>query len=35
VTNRVHQHQISSLYNKDIWKEINHVNNKNYLDLWK
>lgn len=30
VTNRIHKHQISTLYSKDIWQEIGHVNNKNY-----
>lgn len=35
VTNRIHQHQISTLYNKDIWSEISHVNNKNYSTLWE
>jgi hypothetical protein len=28
ITNRIHQHQISSLYNKDIWSEINYIKNK-------
>jgi glycosyltransferase involved in cell wall biosynthesis len=31
VTNRLHQHQISSLYNKDMWPEINHVKNKHKI----
>ena len=31
VTNRLHQHQISSLYNKDMWSEINHVKNKHKI----
>lgn len=35
VTNRGHKHQISAMYNKNIWEEINHVNNKNYSNLWK
>jgi glycosyltransferase involved in cell wall biosynthesis len=30
ITNRIHKHQISTLYNQDIWSEISHVNNKNY-----
>jgi len=30
VTNRIHKHQISNLYNQNVWEEINHVNNKNY-----
>jgi glycosyltransferase involved in cell wall biosynthesis len=35
VTNRIHKHQISTLYNQDIWEEISHVNNKNYSNLWE
>jgi glycosyltransferase involved in cell wall biosynthesis len=35
VTNRIHKHQISTLYNQDIWSEISHVNNKNYSNLWE
>jgi glycosyltransferase involved in cell wall biosynthesis len=31
ITNRMHQHQISSLYNKDMWSEINHVKNKHKI----
>jgi glycosyltransferase involved in cell wall biosynthesis len=34
VTNRIHKHQISTLYNQDIWSEISHVNSKNYSNLW-
>lgn len=30
VTNRIHKHQISNLYNQNVWEEINYVNNKNY-----
>ena len=30
-TNRIHQHQISSLYNKDINSEINYVKNKHNI----
>jgi glycosyltransferase involved in cell wall biosynthesis len=30
ITNRIHKHQISNLYNQNVWEEINHVNNKNY-----
>jgi glycosyltransferase involved in cell wall biosynthesis len=35
VTNRIHKHQISTLYNQDIWQEISHVNNKDYSNLWE
>ena len=35
VTNRIHKHQISTLYIQDIWEEISHVNNKNYSNLWE
>jgi glycosyltransferase involved in cell wall biosynthesis len=31
VTNRMHQHQISSLYNKNIQSEIDHVRNKHKI----
>ena len=31
ITNRMHQHQISSLYNKDMWSEIYHVRNKHNI----
>ena len=31
ITNRMHQHQISSLYNKDMWSEIDHVRNKHNI----
>ena len=31
ITNRMHQHQISSLYNKDMWSEIDHVKNKHNI----
>ena len=31
VTNRLHQHQISSLYKKDMHLEINHVRNKHNI----
>ena len=34
ITNRIHKHQISTLYNQDIWSEINYVNNKNYSDFY-
>jgi glycosyltransferase involved in cell wall biosynthesis len=30
ITNRIHKHQISNLYNQNVWEEITHVNNKNY-----
>jgi glycosyltransferase involved in cell wall biosynthesis len=35
VTNRIHKHQISNLYNQNIWAEKSHVNNKNYSNLWE
>ena len=31
ITNRMHQHQISSLYNKDMWSEIDHVRTKHNI----
>ena len=31
ITNRMHQHQISSLYNKDMRSEIDHVRNKHNI----
>lgn len=31
ITNRMHQHQISSLYNKDMWSEINHIKIKHNI----
>jgi glycosyltransferase involved in cell wall biosynthesis len=31
ITNRMHQHQISGLYNKDMWSEIDHVRNKHNI----
>lgn len=31
VTNRMHQNQISKLYNKDIFLEINHIKNKHNI----
>lgn len=31
VTNRMHPHQISKLYNKNIWSEINHIKIKHKL----
>lgn len=31
ITNRMHQHQISSLYQKDMWEEINHVRIKHNI----
>lgn len=31
ITNRIHQHQISSLYQKDMWEEINHVKIKHNI----
>jgi glycosyltransferase involved in cell wall biosynthesis len=30
ITNRIHQHQISALYKKNVWDEIDYVKNKNY-----
>jgi glycosyltransferase involved in cell wall biosynthesis len=35
VTNRIHKHQISTLYNQDIWSEISHINNKTYSNVWE
>lgn len=32
VTNRMHQHQISSMYNKNMWDEIAHVKTKHKLN---
>jgi glycosyltransferase involved in cell wall biosynthesis len=32
VTNRMHEHQISSTYNKNIWDEINHVKLKHNIN---
>jgi glycosyltransferase involved in cell wall biosynthesis len=31
ITNRMHPHQISSMYNKNMWDEINHVKTKHKL----
>jgi len=31
ITNRMHQHQISSLHNKDMWSEIDYVKNKHNI----
>lgn len=31
ITNRMHPHQISSMYNKSVWDEITHVKNKHKL----
>jgi glycosyltransferase involved in cell wall biosynthesis len=33
VTNRMHKHQISNLYNQNIQEEINYINNKNYNNI--
>jgi hypothetical protein len=33
ISNRVHKHQISYMYNKNINEEINYVKNKHYVDM--